>query len=286
MTYNLTNKQKDLARFIVEQVRSGKLQESFAVFDEEFDRLTFSSSGNEVPAPKGWSEQDLFVLASEDLIRSQYNKEKTGPNSTSVQHICTLKGAIYRAVDSNFSDSLANIPISALASSHPPEIAMSIDRLRERYPDPKKVGFLIMRFAAEKPYAAIVDAIKKTADKYGVKVVRADEQEFHRNLLSNVRTYLHGCGFGIAIYERITTDEPNANVGLEVGYLMAMNKPVLLLKDKTVETLQTDLAGELYKEFDPHDPEGTIPAQLTKWLEDYGIIVSKRIAVPDNSPAL
>ena len=61
---------------------------------------------------------------------------------------------------------------------------------------------------------------------------------------------------------------------------------VQALKDKTVETLQTDLAGELYKEFDPHDPEGTIPAQLTKWLEDYGIIVSKRIAVPDNRPAL
>jgi len=36
-----------------------------------------------------------------------------------------------------------------------------------------------------------------------------------------------------------------------------------------VETLQADLAGKLYKPFDPHDPEGTIPAQLTKWLEDY-----------------
>jgi predicted nucleotide-binding protein len=95
-------------------------------------------------------------------------------------------------------------------------------------------------------------------------------------LWGNVRTHLHGCGFGIAIYERIETDEPNANVGLEVGYFLAMNKPVLLLKDKTVETLPADLAGKLYKQFDPHDPEGTIPNQLTKWLEDYGIIVSKK----------
>lgn len=91
-----------------------------------------------------------------------------------------------------------------------------------------------------------------------------------------MRTHLHGCGFGIAIYERIETDEPNANVGLEVGYLMAMNKPVLLLKDKTVPLLQADLAGKLYKEFDPHDAEGTIPAQLEKWLRDYGIIVPAR----------
>jgi hypothetical protein len=53
-------------------------------------------------------------------------------------------------------------------------------------------------------------------------------------------------------------------------------KPVLLLKDRTVETLQADLAGKLYKPFDPHDPEGIIPGQLTNWLEDYGIIVPKR----------
>ncbi len=163
---------------------------------------------------------------------------------------------------------------------------MSIDRLRERYPDPKKLGFLIMRFAAAKPFARIVEVIQKTAAEHGLTVLRADAHEFHAGVLENVRTYLHGCGFGIAVYERIETEEPNANVGLEVGYLMAMNKPVLLLKDKTVPTLQADLAGKLYKPFDPHDPENTIPAQLTKWLEDYGIIVPNRNASPDNSPAL
>ena len=88
-----------------------------------------------------------------------------------------------------------------------------------------------------------------------------------------MRTLLHGCGFGIAVYERIEREEPNANVGLEVGYLMAMNKPVLLLKDKTVTSLQSDLAGKLYTPFDPHDPEGSIPEQLTKWLKDNGIII-------------
>ena len=112
--------------------------------------------------------------------------------------------------------------------------------------------------------------------KHDLDVIRADENEFHADLWGNVRTLLHGCGFGIAVYERIETNEPNANVGLEVGYLMAMNKSVLLLKDKTVPTLPADLAGKLYKEFDPHDPDGTIPAQLTKWLEDNGIIVPPR----------
>jgi len=54
---------------------------------------------------------------------------------------------------------------------------------------------------------------------------------------------------------------------------MAMNKPVLLLKDKTLANLQADLAGKLYKQFDPHDPEGTIPNQLETWLQDNGIVV-------------
>jgi hypothetical protein len=52
-------------------------------------------------------------------------------------------------------------------------------------------------------------------------------------------------------------------------------KAVLLLKDKTAEAFQTRIAGQLYKQFDPHDAEGTIPQQLTKWLEDYGPIVPK-----------
>lgn len=163
-----------------------------------------------------------------------------------------------------------------LAQPHPPEIGISLDRLREQYPDYSRCGFLIMRFAATKPYARISAAIDQTASSHGLSIVRADSHAFHSDLLSNVRTYLHGCSFGIAVYERIETDEPNANVGLEVGYLMALNKPVLLLKDRTLPQLHSDLAGRLYRLFDPHDPEGTIPGQLSKWFEDQGIVVPRR----------
>jgi len=158
-------------------------------------------------------------------------------------------------------------------SPHPSEIALSIERLRERFPDPKKLGFLIMRFTGSKPFRQIVQAIKSTAALHNIVIIRADECQFHTDLWGNVRTLLHGCGFGIAVCDRIDTNEPNSNVGLEIGYLIAMNKPVLLLKDKTVPALQSDLAGKLYKPFDPHEPKTTIPEQLTTWLEDNGIIV-------------
>src|SRR5207237_3872559 len=124
------------------------------------------------------------------------------------------------------------------------------------------------RFNGVKPVKQIVSVIKSTADKHGLVVIRADEIEFHSDLFGNVRTLLHGCGFGIAVYDRIETNEANANVGLEVGYLMAMNKPVLLLKDQTVAALQSDLTGKLYKIFNPPDPKATIPNQVTDWIED------------------
>jgi hypothetical protein len=50
----------------------------------------------------------------------------------------------------------------------------------------------------------------------------------------------------------------------------ALNKPALLLKDRTLPQLQADLAGRLYRTFDPHD----LPGPLTRRFEDQGIIVS------------
>jgi hypothetical protein len=262
MSYNLTENQKNSARAIAKAIREDGLPETF-VMHFGFNRMqTVDGKFN-----SKWPQIDKSTLKCLELG----NLLVLGEGWT------TVTSKLFHAVDSNFTDEPVNLPLSSLAQPHPPEIAMSLDRLRAKYPDPKKVGFLVMRFTAAKPFAKIVEVIKKTGEEHGLKIIRADENEFHADLWGNVRTHLHGCGFGIAIYERIESNEPNANVGLEVGYLMAMNKPVLLLKDKTVETLQADLAGKLYKPFDPHDPEGTIPAQLTKWLQDYGIVVPKHV---------
>lgn len=261
----------ELARSILSVVRRG-VKDSFNVLDRGFQSLEVLDNNQKGGAVTG-TIGDMAVLADADFLR--FEKSTAGP------YKCTLKGKIYKAVDSNFAEDAPVAPVSTLAQPHPPEIAMPLDRFRTKFPDPKKTGFLIMRFAAEKPYANIVSAIKNAGKELGLEIIRADENEFHSDLFNNVRTHLHGCGFGIAIYERISTDEPNANVGLEVGYLMAMGKPVLLLKDKTLEVLQTDLAGKLYKTFDPHDPDGTIPDQLNKWLEGYGIVVPERLK-PEN----
>jgi nucleoside 2-deoxyribosyltransferase len=83
---------------------------------------------------------------------------------------------------------------------------------------------------------------------------------------------MHGCAFGIGIFERITTEDFNPNVSLELGYMMALGKPVCLLKDKYLNFLHTDLVGRLYLPFDPQDPETSIPNVLEKWAKDKRIV--------------
>ena len=118
----------------------------------------------------------------------------------------------------------------------------------------------------------MVDYIKKTLAKHGIKGLRADDKEYMDDLFPNIKTYMHGCDFGIAVFDRITEDDFNPNVSLEVGYMLGMGKNVLLLKDKTLKYLQTDLTGKLYKPFDTTDIENTMPQQIEKWLADKGLV--------------
>ena len=280
--YNLTENQKELARWIVAKLTAREIGETFIArfhahkkidiqFHGKYARLTGSQGRLDFDALTPGSFE---ALVAADLL---HKKVIIDLNRFQVEEVAfTITGRIYEAVSSNFHDAATRTASSAIVQPHPPEIAVSLDRLRAKYADPSKLGFLIMPFTATKPFEQIAQVVKATAEKYGVTVIRADENEFHADLLSNVRTHLHGCGFGIAVYERIESDNPNPNVGFEVGYLMAMNKPVLLLKDRTVKTLQADLAGRLYKPFDPHSPDATTPNQLTKWLEDNGIIVPEK----------
>jgi hypothetical protein len=150
----------------------------------------------------------------------------------------------------------------------PVEIQDSLSRFRADYPDASKVAFIMMQFGQTRAHVEITEAVRSGLAACGIEGVRADGKRYHDNLFYNVLTYMHGCGLGMAIYERIETQAPNPNVALEVGYLFAMRKPVCLLKDQTLDTLHADLVGQLYDPFDPQDPARTIPPLVSKWLAD------------------
>jgi hypothetical protein len=151
---------------------------------------------------------------------------------------------------------------------YPLEIMRSIQEFKKTYSSPKKVGFILMPFEKSIGYENILLTIKKVLQKNDCIGLRADDRIFHDDVFYNILTYLHGCDFGIAVFDKSETNNFNPNVSLEVGFLMALNKPVFLLKDKNLTTLQSDLAGKLYSEFDPQNIEGTISPMLKKWLLD------------------
>ena len=149
----------------------------------------------------------------------------------------------------------------------PVEISESTRRFRARYPaDGPPVGFVMMRFGEGKAYKRLWKAIVDELHELQLIAVRADEFAFHRQLLDNVRTYAHACDFGVALIERIESEHHNPNIAFEVGYMMALGKPVCFLRDETLRTLQTDLIGVLSSQFLVENTK-KLRKSIRKWVE-------------------
>lgn len=152
-----------------------------------------------------------------------------------------------------------------------PEIASGLEKFKTDFPTGKKTAFIIMQFSETKLHKEIVSCIKDTLEKHNISALRADHKEYLDDLFPNVKVYMHACDFGIAVFDRIIEDDFNPNVSLEVGYMLGMGKNVLLLKDKTLKSLPTDLTGKLYKQFNTLDIANSMPEQIEKWLLDKGL---------------
>ena len=188
-------------------------------------------------------------------------------------HVTLSKGQKQRFRESQMAT--LRVAEGSVVSKVPVEITESLKQFQQDHPDPATVAFVMMRFGTTPAHTSIVDSIRSTLQPLGIAAVRADEKQYHPDLWYNILTYLVGCGFGIAVFERIEQEEFNPNVALEVGYLYGDGKPVCLLKDKTLKILHADIIGKLYCQFDPLDPKGTIPPPLKKWLSDNGITATR-----------
>ncbi|HXA17605.1 MAG TPA: hypothetical protein VN380_11475 [Thermoanaerobaculia bacterium] len=179
-----------------------------------------------------------------------------------------------------FVQRTANPEIDAVleAANRPPDIQDSLSHFRQDFPDYAQVALVMMKFGETKLHNKIYSAIRETLSRSGLTAVRADEKAYHNNLFENVLTYLHGCRFGIAVFERLVGDEFNPNVSLELGYMLAMRKHVCLLKDATLRDLPADLMGRIYRGFDPQSPETTIPSQLESWMREKQLIGDDRLS--------
>jgi nucleoside 2-deoxyribosyltransferase len=144
-------------------------------------------------------------------------------------------------------------------------------KFAEDHADTGKNVFLIVRFQPESPFPVIVSTIRDACAAHGLDVLRADDREYTDDIWDNVMTYMYACASAIAVFDQINYREFNPNVALEVGFMLAQRKPVLLLKDTAIHTLPADIVGKSYRPFNTYDPAGTIPPQIEKWIVDYRI---------------
>jgi nucleoside 2-deoxyribosyltransferase len=156
--------------------------------------------------------------------------------------------------------------------SEPKELGPYIAKFRADHPPGKKTAFVMMSFAVTDAHKAVNEAVRIVLARHAIEALRADSKEYSDDTFANIRTYMHCCDFGIAIFERILQDDFNPNVSLETGYMLGLAKPVCLLKDGTLKSLPSDLVGKLYKKYDPQKIAATVEPELLKWLKDHGLI--------------
>lgn len=150
-----------------------------------------------------------------------------------------------------------------------------LDRFSDDHPDWEKNVFIAMRFRPQKQFQDIHGSIKQTLSDLGLKGLRSDDRVYplDGDLWSNICVYMMGCKYGLCVFEEIDEREFNPNVPLEYGFMRAMNRQVLLLKDIRMPKLPSDMTGKLYRTFDSYNIELTINEQVRQWAErDLGLV--------------
>jgi len=154
----------------------------------------------------------------------------------------------------------------------------ALQKTLEKFPYEKSV-FIMMPFGENDIRLRIItDTIKETLEEHSLCGWRADdlERSLMEDMWPNIVVNMLSCKYGIAVYVDRTlldryTDEQvtvfNANIALEVGFMKSRGLDVLLLKDKRLEKLHTDIISKLYEEFDFDDPEGCVKKSVTDWIK-------------------
>jgi hypothetical protein len=100
-----------------------------------------------------------------------------------------------------------------------------------------------------------------------MEAIRVDDRDYTGDLWKNLEVCILGCQYGVAVYEDIDARDFNPNVALEVGYMLARRKRVLILKEQRLPKIPSDLAGKLYKPWDSYNIEATVGEQVAQWVD-------------------
>jgi protein-tyrosine-phosphatase len=137
---------------------------------------------------------------------------------------------------------------------------------------PESNVFLMTRFRAQPYHQELSDTVADAAHAFGLELIRADDPNLPDSTLwHKVRACMEASHYGVAVFEDIDEKDFNPNVSLELGYMMALRREHLLLKEQRLAKLPTDLCGHLYKEFDSSRIRPTLLAELADWFKSNGV---------------
>jgi predicted nucleotide-binding protein len=137
--------------------------------------------------------------------------------------------------------------------------------------------FIMMPFQQkqDEQFERIEEILKYELKQKGFQAWLSTDQELDSGLWGNITSYMTGCKYGVAVFTRrdnlvkgLIEQDFNPNVSLELGFMLGRAKRVLILKDKELETLPTDLATRLYKEFDLRQAGRELPPLISQWAEE------------------
>lgn len=127
--------------------------------------------------------------------------------------------------------------------------------------------FVMMRYRRADHFKEIEDAIRQALAKYGLIARLAKDAALSDDLWENVQHYMRNCRFGIAVFEEIDEREFNPNISLELGYMYALRRRCLLLKDRRMPRLPTDTCGKIYRDFDTYELFDSLTREVSDWCK-------------------
>lgn len=133
----------------------------------------------------------------------------------------------------------------------------------------EKNVFVMMRYRETDQFRRLEDIIRSTLKKKGLNALFAKDCQQAPQLWDNICAYMDHCHYGIAVFDAypLAAGEPrlNPNVCTELGYMLAKERPCLILKDQALE-LSTDLRGFLFEPFNGERLDA-LESRIANWID-------------------
>lgn len=222
---------------------------------------------------QNWIDQRDALLSPQEILNAAVNEcGMAGPNLFHIS-ASALNASAQQQKDAIKQAAVGYVDQIFKALTRPQVLAgyeglqNLLDRFMEDHPDFETNVFVAMRFRPAPHFAQIYSAIKSSLASYGLKAHRADDKMYplDGDLWNNVCVYMMGCRYGICVFEEIDEREFNPNVPLEYGFMRALNRQVLLLKEQRMPKMPSDITGKLFRPFDMMDINASISSQVAMW---------------------